>query len=106
MGFIMATPARVNHPHIVKERDYCGGKAAIDKTGVRVMNVVFLHKRGAAEKDILEAYPDLDRAQIYAALAYYYDHPEEIDEELRNDETAAERYEAERASDLSRRKGK
>ena len=40
---------------------------------------------------------------MYAALAYYYDHPEEIDEELRKDETAAERYEAERAIDLARR---
>jgi len=75
----MATPTRITHPHIVKEPDYCGGKAAVDDTGVRVMNVVFLHKRGETEAGILEAYPDLDRAQVYAALAYYYDHPEEIE---------------------------
>jgi uncharacterized protein (DUF433 family) len=100
----MATPTRMTHPHIVKEPDYCGGKAAIDDTGVRVMNVVFLHKRGETEAGILEAYPDLERAQIYAALAYYYDHPEEIEAELRADETAADRYEQERAVDLARRR--
>ena len=94
----------MTHPHIVKEPDYCGGRAAIDDTGVRVMNVVFLHKRGETETGILEAYPDLERAQIYAALAYYYDHPEEIEAELRADETAADRYEQERAVDLARRR--
>lgn len=99
----MATPARIIHPHIVKEPQYCSGKAAIDDTGVRVMNVVFLHKRGETEAGILEAYPDLSRAQVYAALSYYYDHTEEIDAELRADETAADRYEQERAFDLARR---
>ena len=99
----MATPARVTHPHIVKEPDYCGGKAALDNTRVRVMNVVFLHKQGKTEAEILETYPDLKRAQVYAALAYYYDHPEEIEAELRADETAAERYAQERAADLARR---
>jgi len=66
--------------------------------------VVFLHKRGETETGILEAYPDLERAQIYAALAYYYDHPEEIEAELRADETAPDRYEQERAVDLARRR--
>ena len=41
-----------------------------------------------------------------AALAYHYDHPEEIEAELRADETAAERYEQERAADLARRAAK
>jgi hypothetical protein len=59
-------------------------------------------KRGEAEAGILTAYPDLERAQVYAALTYYYDHPEEIDAELRADETAADRYEQERAVDLAR----
>jgi uncharacterized protein (DUF433 family) len=102
----MATPTRVRHPHIVKEPDYCGGKAAIDSTGVRVMNVVFLHKQGETEAGILEAYPDLSQAQVYAALAYYYDQPEEIEAELREDETAPGRYERERALDLARRAAK
>jgi uncharacterized protein (DUF433 family) len=100
----MATPTTSTHPHIVKEPDYCGGKAAIDNTGVRVMNVVFLHKRGETEAGILKVYPDLDRAQVYAALTYYYDHPEEIEAELRADEAASDRYEQERAVDLARRR--
>jgi len=79
----MTTLAKVTHPHIVKEPEYCGGKAALANTRVRVMNVVFLHKRGKTEAEILETYPDLNRAQVYAALAYYYDHKDEIETELR-----------------------
>jgi uncharacterized protein (DUF433 family) len=99
----MAAPTLVSHPHVVKQADYCGGKASIDDTRVRVMNVVFLHKQGKNEAQILEAYPDLNRAQVYAALTYYYDHVEEIEAELRADEGAAACYEQERSRDLSRR---
>ena len=102
----MASAAKVVHAHIVKAPVNCGGKAAIDNTRVRVMNVVFLHKEGKTPAEIQETYPDHSRAQVYAALAYYYDHPDEIEAELQADETAAERYEQERAEDLARRPGK
>ena len=102
----MATVAKVTHPHIVKEPDYCSGKAAIDHTRVRVMNVVFLHKQGQTTAEIQETYPDLTPAQVYAALAYYYDNPDEIEADLRADETAVDRYEQERAEALARRSAK
>ena len=99
----MAAPTLVSHPHVVKQADYCGGKASIDDTRIRVMNVVFLHKQGKSEAEILETYPDLSRAQVYAALTYYYDYVEEIEAELRADEAAAARYQQERTADLRRR---
>jgi uncharacterized protein (DUF433 family) len=82
----MATAAKVTHPHIVKRPDYCSGKAAIDNTRVRVMNVVGLHKEGKTAAEIQEAYPDLSLAQVYAALTYYYDHRDEIEQDLADDE--------------------
>ena len=83
----MATAkASVSYPHVTKAPGVCGGKACIDGTRVRVNNVVFLHKDGANDEKIREAYPDLTPAQIHAALAYYYDNREEIDAELGEDE--------------------
>ena len=102
----MASAAKLTHPHIIKAPDYCGGKAAIDQTRIRVMNVVFLHKQGRTASEIREIYPDLTQAQLYAALAYYYDHTDEIEAELRADETSAERYAREKAEDLARRAAK
>ena len=82
----MATAAKVSYPHIVKEPGYCGGKASIENTRVRVNNVAFLHKQGRTPSEILVEYPDLSLAQIHAALTYYYDHQQEIEAELAESE--------------------
>ena len=109
----MATAAKVTYAHIVKEPGYCGGKAAIDHTRVRVNNVVFLHKQGKTPQEILKQgktpqeilveYPDLSLAQVHAALAYYYDHRDEIEAELAKDDGWDERYEGRKAEALARR---
>jgi uncharacterized protein (DUF433 family) len=101
----MATAAKVLYAHIVKEPGYCGGKAALDSTRVRVMNVVFLHKEGKTPERILEVYPGLSLAQVHAALVYYYDHVQEIEAELKRDEDAASRFEQEKADAIARRHG-
>jgi uncharacterized protein (DUF433 family) len=103
MSLAMASAAKIVYAHIVKEPGYCGGKAAIGATRVRVNNVVFLHKHGKAVDEIRETYADLSVAQIHAALAYYYDHTSEIEAELQRDEDAQARFEAEKAEDLSHR---
>ena len=102
----MATAPKLAFEYIVKERGYCNGKAAIGATRVRVNNVVYLHKRGKTADEIRVEYPDLTHAQIYAALAYYHDHTDEIEAELADDEGADERYEQRRAKVLTERHGR
>ena len=63
---VMATTAKPNYAHIVKEPGYCGGKAPIGSTRVRVKNIVFLHKQGKTPDQILIEYPDLTLAQVTA----------------------------------------
>jgi uncharacterized protein (DUF433 family) len=99
----MATAAKIVYPHIVKEPGYCGGKAAIDATRVRVNNVAWLAKRGLTPQQVLEHYPDLTLAQVHAALAYYYDNTGEIEAELAAEEQAAVDFERERAELLAKR---
>jgi hypothetical protein len=53
---------------------------------------------------MLEKYPDLDLAQVHAALAYYRDNPEEIDAYIAEDEASDEKYERDRAKFLSKRR--
>ena len=102
----MATAAKVGYGHIVKEPGYCGGKAAIDNTRVRVNNVVWLHKQGLTPEQILVEYPDLSLVQVYAAIKYYDDHLEEIEAELAEEEGWEERHERRKAEALARRSGK
>lgn len=106
MDVAMATVPKLAFEYIVKKPNYCSGKAAIGATRVRVNNVVFLHKEGKTIDEIREQYPDLTHAQIYAALAYYHDHKDEIEAELAADEGADERYERRRAKALADHDGR
>ena len=99
----MATAPKATYAHIVKRAGYCGGKAAIDDTRARVNNVVFLHKQGKTPEEIRVVYPDPSLAQVHAALAYYYDHAEEIEAELVADTNWADEHEREKAEHLGRR---
>ena len=92
------------YPHITKLEGVCGGRPCIDGTRVRVVNIVYLQKQGHTPEQMLEKYPDLNLAQVHAALTYYYDHPEEIDAYIVEDEAWDERYERDRAEFLSKRR--
>jgi uncharacterized protein (DUF433 family) len=46
---------------------------------------------GETPEQLQEAFPHLSLAQVYAALAYYYDHQSEIDAALKRDVEEAER---------------
>ncbi len=90
------------YSHITKIPGVCGGRPAIDGTRVRVLNIVYLHKQGYAPERMLEEYP-LTLAQVHAALAYYYDHREEIEGYIKEDEAWDERHERDKAEFLSKR---
>lgn len=59
------------------------GVAWIDNTRVKVIEVV-LDKlaHGSSPEEIHFQYPHLSLAQIHAALAYYYDHQTELEDEI------------------------
>ena len=94
----MATAAKTVYSHVTKDPEVCGGKACIDGTRIRVVDIVSLKRQGYAPERMLEAYPSLNLAQVYAALSYSYEHPEEIEasfEEVRGWQTEHERAKAE-----------
>ncbi len=103
MKSVMATAAKIAYPHIVKEAGYCGGKAAIDSTRVRVNNVAWLVKRGLTPQEVLAHYPDLTLPQVHAALLYYYENRNEIDGELADEELADADFERRKAELIARR---
>lgn len=76
--------------HVTKVPGVCGGKACVAETRVRVMDVVIWHERlGWSADEIVSEVPSLTLSDVYAALTYYFDHREEIEEDIRlNDEIA------------------
>lgn len=83
------------HQHITRTPGVCGGRACIAGHRVRVMDVVVWHeKRGMCPEEIVCQFPGITLADVYAALAYYFDNRAEIEADLRNDEEWAKFVEA------------
>jgi uncharacterized protein (DUF433 family) len=103
-----ATAAAILYPHISKKAEVCGGKACIDGTRVRVMDIVALQRHGHTVEEMLEHFDSrpLTPAEVYSALAYYHDHKEEIEASFTAEEKAEAEHEAKKAEYLRRRSGR
>ncbi len=86
----MGLPAKkIEHPYITQIDGVCGGKPIIAGTRIPVWAIVGYHfNLNYSVDQIIAALPHLTHAQIYDALSYYFDHKQEIDEQLNlnNDE--------------------
>lgn len=73
---------RMDHPHIVRVQGVCGGRPVIEGTRLSVKLIVGWARMGMKVEEIAAQYPAVSIIQIADALAYYEDHPEEIEAEF------------------------
>lgn len=77
--------------HIDVTPGYCGGAPRIAGTRISVQHlVVMVEHLGISTGEILEQY-NLTPGQLHAALSYYYDHQEEIDRLIEQENDLLER---------------
>ncbi len=77
--------------HITKTPGVCGGRACIAGQRIRVMDIVVWHEnRGYSPDEVVDMFPGITLADVYAALTYYFDNCQEIEGEFRKDEEFAE----------------
>lgn len=72
--------------HIVSTPDIMGGKPRIAGQRVSVENIVVLHEMHNWTAEQIAGELDLTLAQVHAALAYYYDHKQELDRSIQEGE--------------------
>ena len=83
----MAAPTEIKH--IVRTPGFYGGKPCIDDHKIAVHDVAVLRNQGySPEQIVAEHYPELSLAQVHAALLYYFEHQDEIDREIAEDDAA------------------
>jgi uncharacterized protein (DUF433 family) len=76
---------------ITRTPGVCGGRACIAGHRIRVQDIVVLREmRGMSPEEILSEYPGITLADVHAALAYYFDHRQEIQDDFRKSEEWAE----------------
>ncbi|MBN1609118.1 MAG: DUF433 domain-containing protein [Polyangiaceae bacterium] len=70
------------------------GTVRIAGTRVSLETVVFAFDSGATAEEIVQQYPTLDLAAVYAVIAYVLDHRSEVDQYVagRRDEARAVRH--------------
>ena len=73
---------KTEYAHIVHTAGVLNGEARIEGHRIRVRDIVAARDVGGLTPEEIAAsvYPELSLAQVYAALAYYEDHHEEIDQ--------------------------
>ena len=68
--------------HIEITPSVAGGKPLIAGHRITVQDIAIWHERLGRSPDEIAAEYDLTLADVYAALAYYFDHREEIDRSM------------------------
>ena len=70
--------------HIEVAPGVAGGKPRVAGHRISVQDIAIWHERMGRSADEIATEYDLTLADVYAALAYYFDHRNEIDESLRS----------------------
>jgi|SRR4028118_272824 len=90
--------------HIEITPGICGGKPRITGHRIRVQDVVIWHEQmGMSPDEIVDRYPTITLADVYAALAYYHDHLEEIRQQIRESEAFVRELQAKTPSKVQQK---
>ena len=81
---------------IVSNPEIRDGRPIVVGTTLRVQDIVagYLYKNYSVD-DLVKHYPQINHAQVHAALAYYYAHKDEIAAQLEEDAEFARQAKAE-----------
>ncbi len=84
---------------ITKTPGVCGGRACIAGHRVRVLDIVVWHEhQGMTPDEIVSQIPSISLGDVHAALSHYYDHVDEIREEIRAERAQVEKTRRENPS--------
>jgi uncharacterized protein (DUF433 family) len=72
--------------HIEITPGTCGGKPRIAGHRIRVQDIALWTEEGRSADEIVADFPQLSLSDVYAALTYYHDHREQIDQDIQEDE--------------------
>ena len=97
------TTVQTTYKHIICTPNIVGGKPRIAGHRIAVQNIVIWHEHlGYSIEEIASLY-DLTLAEVHSALAYYFDHKNEIDRSIAESEQFIEELRQKTPSLLAQR---
>ncbi len=96
----------VSQEHIAVTPGVCGGQPRIAGHRVRVLDIVVAtEEQGLSPDEVVAAYPGLTLADVHAALAYYFDHRQEIRQAIAEERRLAQEIQARTPSRMAEKLG-
>jgi uncharacterized protein (DUF433 family) len=90
-----AASSAVCGERIVSTPGTCGGKPRIAGHRIKVADIAIWYERtGLSPDEIVSTWPTLTLSDVHVALAYYYDHRDQIDADIRAGEEFVDKYRA------------
>ena len=90
--------------HITRTPGICGERPCIGGTRIRVQDVYVWHElMGQSPDEIVSTFPQLSLADVYAALAYFWDHQGEIEADLKEEDQLVKQLKSGQPSKLPSR---
>jgi uncharacterized protein (DUF433 family) len=76
------TARKLDYPYITSNPGIAGGRPVIAATRITVNCIAGYYQLGMSIDEILDSLRHLTPSQVHSALAYYFDHQDEIDSDL------------------------
>lgn len=78
--------SKLDYRNIEKDTARCGGQPVVAGTRIRVATILAAYRQRMTVEEIVQQYPALRPADVHDALAYAYDHLDEITADLSADD--------------------
>ena len=79
---------KLDYRNVEMDVNRCGGQPVVTGTRIRVATVLACYRQGMGVEEIVQQYTGLRPADVHDALAYAYDHLDEIEAGLAADDEA------------------
>jgi len=76
------TARKIKYPYIISNPGIAGGRPVIEGTRITVNCIAGYYQLGMSIDEILDSLRHLTPSQVHSALAYYFDHQDEINLDL------------------------
>jgi uncharacterized protein (DUF433 family) len=63
---------------VVRDEEHRDGAPTFEGTGIRVVDIAVVYEHSGYDPDEITQLPDLSLSDVHTALAYYYDHIDEL----------------------------
>ncbi len=84
--------SKLDYRNIEKDPARCGGQPVVAGTRIRAATILACYRHGMSVEEIVQQYANLRPADVHDALAYAYDHVDEIEAGLAADEDVQAKF--------------